>query len=277
MISVQDDKIVPVGKQDLYDIRFPQKDAGMDQDEAWCEVKLDGRWQKIRFHDYHEIYEHPGLYETLFYRTLKCCSPARVIGLLYDVLAENHQPLDTLKALDVGAGNGMVGEKLQSYGIQDIHGLDLIPEAKSATLRDRQWIYNGYHVADLTNLPEATEERIRKSKRNLLTTVAALGFGDIPDLAFLKALDLIETPAWLAFNLKEEFLERDHDDGFSGLIQKLQRENVIRIEATRRYCHRVSYRGEPLYYIAVIASKLNDVPGEWLSEAPDAHDDDNGD
>lgn len=270
MISVLDGKTVPVGKQDIYDIRFPEEHAGMDQDEAWCEVKLDGDWRRFRFHDYEEIYAVPGLYETLFYRTLRCNSPAKVVGLLSELIHEYRQPTDALRAFDVGAGNGMVGEALQSAGIRDILGLDIIREAQQAALRDRPWVYNDYQVADLTALRERVEESIRESRRNLLVTVAALGFGDIPDLAFLKALDLVETPAWLAFNIKQEFLDQEDAGGFAGLIQKLKRENIIRIEATRRYRHRISYRGEPLYYVAVVASKLNDVPGEWLSDVPDA-------
>lgn len=240
----------------------------MDQDEAWCEVHLDGQWRRFRFHDYHEIYQVPGLYETLFYRTLRCNSPAKVVGLLDDLLNEYRQERDPLRALDVGAGNGMVGEALQSVGIRSILGLDILPEAKDAAERDRPWVYNDYQIADLTALPERVEESIRKSRRNLLTTVAALGFGDIPDLAFLKALDLVETPAWLAFNIREDFLDNENADGFAGLINKLKRHGIIRIEATRRYRHRISYRGEPLYYVAVVATKLNDVPGEWLSEVP---------
>lgn len=272
MISVLDGTRVPVGKQDIYDIRFPQSRPGMDQDEAWCEVLLDGEWHRFRFHDYDEIYQHPGLYETLFYRTLRCNSPVKVVGLLDDLLNEYRQQRDPLKAFDVGAGNGMVGEALQSAGIRDILGLDIIPEAKSAAERDRPWVYNDYQVADLTALPERVEESIRKRKCNLLTTVAALGFGDIPDLAFLKALDLVETPAWLAFNIKEDFLDNEEADGFAGLINRLKRDKIIRIEATRRYRHRISYRGEPLYYVAVVASKLNDVPGQWLADVPDAAD-----
>ena len=34
-----------------YEIRFPKRD-GLDQDEEWCEVKIDDAWQRIRFHDY---------------------------------------------------------------------------------------------------------------------------------------------------------------------------------------------------------------------------------
>lgn len=267
MITLQQNNPA-VGEQDVYDIRFPESLAGMDQDQAWCEVKIDGQPRKVRFHDYHEIYNNPGLYEALFYRLLRCCSPAKVVGQLSQVLAEELQPVDGLRALDVGAGNGMVGEALQSAGINNIVGLDILPEAKTATQRDRPWVYDDYIIADLTALPERVEESVRKQKCNLLTTVAALGFGDIPDAAFLKALDLVETPAWLAFNIKENFLEDDNAGGFADLIRRLKKQGVIQIESTRRYCHRLSYQGEPLYYIAVVATKQADVPGEWLADAP---------
>lgn len=266
MITLQQNNPA-VGQQAIYDIRFPDH-QDMDQHEAWCEVKIDGAWRKIRFHDYHEIYGIPGLYETLFYRLLRCCSPAKVVNLLSSVLAEELQPLDGLRTLDVGAGNGMVGEALQGAGVNNIYGLDIIPEARDATQRDRPWVYDDYYIADLTALPEQVEESIRQQKCNILTTVAALGFGDIPDAAFLKALDVVETPAWLAFNIKENFLQEDDKGGFAELVRRLQKHGIIQIEATRRYCHRLSYRGEPLYYVAVVASKQADVPGEWLADAP---------
>jgi hypothetical protein len=36
----------------------------------------------------------------------------------------------------------------------------------------------------------------------------------------------------------------------------------LRIEAYRRYQHRLSCAGEPLYYIALVAQKLQDVPAD---------------
>lgn len=42
---------------------------------------------------------------------------------------------------------------------------------------------------------------------NCLTSVAALGFGDIPPRAFFEALRLVATNGWVALNLKETFLD----------------------------------------------------------------------
>jgi hypothetical protein len=102
-------------------------------------------------------------------------------------------------------------------------------------------------------------------KFNCLTTVAALGFGDIPDKAFAKALDLVETPGWLAFNIKQDFLEDRDQTGFCRLIKDLSNRGVLEIQAYRRYRHRISITGEPLYYVAMVARKCSDVPDELLS------------
>ena len=64
-------------------VRFPSDDeAAASQDTEWCEVVADGEKHTIRFHDYHEIYDIPGLYERIFHDHLKCRSPEVVIGLL---------------------------------------------------------------------------------------------------------------------------------------------------------------------------------------------------
>jgi hypothetical protein len=158
----------------------------------------------------------------------------------------------------------MMGDELVGVGVRSIIGIDIIPSAKEATNRDRPDVYDDYFVADLTNLPEAEEEELRRADANCMTTVAALGFGDIPPLAFAKALDLIATPGWLAFNLKESFLSEQEESGFSALIRTLNREGYIQTLCYRRYQHRISTTGEPLFYVAVIARKLKDLDSELL-------------
>jgi hypothetical protein len=44
-----------------FDIRFPDSNETADQDEEFCEVVLDGEVRRIRFHDYDEIFDVPGL------------------------------------------------------------------------------------------------------------------------------------------------------------------------------------------------------------------------
>src|SRR5690606_25337280 len=99
---------------------------------------------------------------------------------------------------------------------------------------------------------------------NAMTCVAALGFGDIPALAFLKSLDLLETPAWLAFNIKEDFVQERDTTGFAVLLRELAREDIVRVEAHRRYRHRMSSANEPLHYIAMVATKQREIPEEFF-------------
>lgn len=255
---------------DVEQIRLPaqveNQDQGLEQDQEWCEVVIAGETRRVRFHDYDRIYQVPGLYEKIFYEELQCCSPSRVVGLLNEVLEDFNEDPESLRVLDVGAGNGMVGEELQACGAEQIVGVDIIEEAKDAAERDRPEVYDDYLVADLTDLSEQVEEALRKPRFNCLTTVAALGFGDIPAAAFLKAFDLCETPGWLAFNIKEDFLRDEDQSGLGAVIQQLSRDEVIQIQAYRRYQHRLSIDGEPLHYVAMVARKLRDVPDHHLAE-----------
>lgn len=249
---------------DVEEIRLPDARCDLGQDQEWCEVVLNGREERIRFHDYGDIFEVPGLYEELFYENLECCSPSYVSNLLDDVCRENGSNPEEFRVLDVGAGNGMVGDELTHLGVDAVVGVDIIPQAKQATRRDRPEVYDDYRVTDLTDTPEFEEERLRHADCNCLTTVAALGFGDIPPAAFAKALDLISAPGWMAFNIKEDFLRERDTSGFSRLIRRLSREEYIQIYCSRRYRHRLSVAGDPLYYVAVVARKLRDLDNELL-------------
>ena len=255
-------------RSEVQDIILPDPRVvnGVSQDQEWCDVLIHDERQRIRFHDYADIFQVPGLYEGLFYDRLECCSPNRIVNLLADVSTELGDDPGEFKVLDVGAGNGMVGDELNELGVDSVVGIDLIPEARAATRRDRPGLYSDYYVADLTDMPGDTERALNEQEFNCLTTVAALGFGDIPPAAFLNALSLIATPGWLAFNIKEDFLREDDSSGFSRLVRQLSREEFIQTQCYRRYQHRVSASGRPLYYVAMIARKLKDIPPQLISD-----------
>ena len=237
----------------------------LSQDQEWCDVLVEGRRRRVRFHDYHELFRIPGLYEGIFYRELKCCSPTRTALLLDELVRDAGERFEDLRVLDVGAGNGMVGDELQARHAEYIVGIDIIPEAQMATQRDRPGVYDDYVVADLTELAEGKEKRLREARCNCLTSVAALGFGDMPAAAFAKALDLVETPGWVAFTIKEDFLRDEDASGFSQLVRSLSRRRILQLQAYRRFSHRLSVSGEKLYYVAMVARKLRDLPGDMLN------------
>jgi predicted TPR repeat methyltransferase len=247
-----------------YEITFPQNGA-LDQDEEWCVVRENGTTRKVRFHDYGEIYELPGLYEQLFYEHLKCSSPTTVAGLLERELGRAGIDPDALGVLDVGAGNGMVGEQLAEIGVDTIVGVDLIPEAAAAAERDRPGIYDDYLTLDLTALDDETRRDLESRELNGLTCVAALGFGDIPPAALAAAYDVLVPGGWLAFSIKEDFLEESGGSGFARLIRELVERGMVEIRAQRRYRHRLSASGEPVHYIAVVATKRGPEPAAVLA------------
>jgi predicted TPR repeat methyltransferase len=247
-----------------YEIDFPEADACADQDSECCDVRIDDQVRRIRFHDYHEIYSVPGLYEQLFYDVLKCQSPTVLTELLTDTMAETGVDPGTVDALDIGAGNGMVGEELVKRGIRSVVGVDIIDEAADATERDRPDVYDDYFVADLTDLPRDAERSLIDRRFTCMTTCAALGFGDIPPLAFAIALNLLADGAWVAFTIKDRFLDGDAEEsGFSTLVHRLCDSGRLEVLAKRKYLHRLAVDGRGLHYVAVVARRRGEAPLEW--------------
>jgi Methyltransferase domain len=236
-----------------HQIRFPNdSDAELSQDQEWCEVLLDGDWQRIRFHDYGDIYAVEGLYEHLFYKRLRCQSPAVVSELLAEAVETAGEDPAELSVLDLGAGNGMVGEALREHGFQELTGVDITPEAGEAVERDRPGVYADYYVCDLLDPPEELDG----ARFGAMTSVAALGFGDVPPEVFTAAFDRVQDGGWVAFTIKEDFLDRGEDDsGFARLIAGLLRDGGIDERGRRRYRHRLDVAGEPIHYVAIAGVK----------------------
>lgn len=239
---------------------FPDPAEERRQDEEWFIVEHNGRSRRLRVHDYDTLYDTPGLYEALVYQALKCHSPERIVRLLAGVLEDWAVRPENLRVLDLGAGNGVVAEHLRQIGASEIIGLDLLPEAADAAERDRPGIYEEYVVADLCHLRGTEEQRLRARTFNCLITVAALGFGDIPPDAFATAFNFIEDDGWIALTIKEDFLSPHDDSGFARMLRLMINEGVIDLQAHHRYCHRRSLAGEKLFYLAIVARKMREVP-----------------
>ena len=243
-----------------FELRLPDEaSASASQDEEWCEVEIDGRTRRLRFHDYSDIYSIPGLYERLIYERLGCQSPRVIAGLLRNELASRGADPADLRVLDLGAGNGIVAEELAESGVEHFVGLDIIQEAADAAERDRPGLYAEYVVADLTDSSSGASERLRPHNLNAFTCVAALGFGDIPPAVFCEALRHIDTPGLVAYTIKDAFLGEKDESGFSDLVERLEEEGVLCTLTRERYQHRLNWAGEPLHYVAVLAEKRKEL------------------
>jgi SAM-dependent methyltransferase len=246
-------------------IQFPPSDVReLCQDEVYFYLMEGDSKEKIRLHDYHRIFEVPGLYEQVVYERLKCQSPATVVDVLRYSVSQCQRHLNELRVLDLGAGNGMVGEELKKQGVSRLIGVDIIPEARAATERDRPGIYDAYYVMDFCSLSDNERDELKSWSVDCLISVAALGFGDIPAEAFLEAFNLVGKEGFVAFNVKETFLDRRDDSGFSQLVRELIFSEYLDLDHLQRYRHRFSVEGEPLYYFALGGRKSADVPPSFI-------------
>jgi len=247
-------------------VQFPHSGTEqLDQDEVFFFLDEGDGQTKIRFHDYDEIYRRPGLYEQIFYDRLKCQSPSKVASILQSAVDQSGQSSTTLRVLDLGAGNGIMGEELRRVGVARLVGADIIPEARDACLRDRPGIYDDYLVCDISELDPEMLVDVKSWSLNCLTTVAALGFGDLPATAFVNAFNLIDSGGWVAFNVKATFLDNRETTDFSRVVRELVFTDYLEIHHLERYRHRLSIDGEPIYYYAIAGQKTADVPSGVLS------------
>lgn len=251
--------------QKLHRIQFPKAESShLNQDQSYFFLQGDGKQRKIRFHDYNEIYKVPGLYEQLFYDRLKCTSPVKVTSILEAAVKQSQDNFSELRVLDLGAGNGMMGEELKKNGVSRLVGIDIIDEAYHATVRDRPGVYDAYYVEDFTTLDADKKEEIESWQCDCMVTVAALGFGDIPVRAFVEAFNIIKSEGWVAFNIKDSFFDTTDDSGFSKMIRELTFSKYLDVYYIERYRHRLSIEGEPLYYFVIAGRKKANVPDSFL-------------
>lgn len=258
-VTVDDRVNQPVRARRDFRIALPPADLALSQDQEWCVVRLNGAWQEIRLHDYDELFSIPGLYERIIYDILKCDSPRRIRALLEAELPSTGDKPRDLRVLDLGAGNGMVGEELADCGAKYIVGVDIIDAAAMATRRDRPGVYEDYLIVDMTKSSEVERSGLAEHDFNCLTCVAALGFGDIPARAFATAFNLVADGGWVAFNIKSQFLDKSDESGFATLIRSMINTKQLEIRRSQEYRHRVGTNREPIQYTAIVGIKHGDV------------------
>ncbi len=247
-------------------IKFaPAEGHDLSQAEAYFFVHERDSDIKLRFHDYDEIYSRPGLYEQVFYERLKCSSPVKVGEILKRALDAGEQTTAELRVLDLGAGNGIMGEVLRGYGVSRLVGADILRHAREAADRDRPGVYDDYLVSDFCALNGNERQELEGWSFNCLTSCAALGFDDIPLRAFYEAVNFVQNGGWVAFNIKETFLDNADNSGFSRFIRELIFSEYLDIHHLERYRHRLSIEGVPLYYFALVARKTADIPETFLT------------
>jgi hypothetical protein len=70
--------------------------------------------------------------------------------------------------------------------------------------------------------------------------------------------------------IKEDFLTTNDHSGFARMLRLMIKEDFLNLEAHQRYCHRRSLTGNEMFYVAIVARKVRDVPMSLLRESRSA-------
>lgn len=227
-------------------------------------VQMNGTVRKFWLHDYEEIYRIPGLYESIFVDLFQGISHRIVPNKLRGTLDEDGVALAALRCIDFGSGVGLVAEELVGIGLSAPLGIDISPAAKAAALRDRGTLYRDYLVADMARPDAATLAAITAFDANCLICVSSLNV--IPAVAFATLFNTLPVGAYLALNVLSGALEAnpvaDAQNGSNALVRHLFENGAAQLRSNQRYAHRLNSAKTPIFYNAIVATKVMDVETE---------------
>lgn len=143
----------------------------------------DGSPRTTGLHDYAALYAVPGLYEAVYLERLAGGSPPLLAALLAEVVTAPERA----RVLDVGCGTGAVGSCLRRHGFGLVAGTDLEPAVEVAVPRDRPGTYAGVRALDLLAPTDEDRAWLDAVAPDVVTVVAAVGFGHLP-LGALEAV-----------------------------------------------------------------------------------------
>jgi hypothetical protein len=233
----------------------PQADADIGRERILVRFD-DGRAEELALHDYERLYAIPGLYEEIVQVQLGCRSPEVLASMLEEAVRRLGWSPEDVRALDVGAGNGVSGEALAARGIRPVLATDVVAPARDAAMRDRPELYERYLVTDLIGLTEAEARSIRALELRALVCVAPVGWGAqyVPAEAIVAAAELLGPDALIAYM-------RDADEQPDALTADMMAGRIngfTRLEELerRRYVHRHTVNREPILMDAVVSRLL---------------------
>ncbi len=202
-----------------------------EQHEEVLIVERDGREERMRLHEYDRVYSIPGLYDEVL-RRVQYASPAKVAELLFAVASPGD-----VRALDLAAGNGVSADPLLAGGAAALVGMDLIPEARDAALRERPDAYLEYVAGDVGE-PGLVERLVAEHDLNAL--VCSGGISHIPVEAFAAGWAQFPAGSWMVATAREDM------DEYATRLEDVH---------TERFVHRLAFDGEPIEYIALRGRK----------------------
>jgi hypothetical protein len=226
---------------------------GRRQGEEQFVLHLDGQTREVVLHDYATVYSVPGLYEEVVQGRLQCASPATVADALVEAATTLGTAPADLRAFDLGAGNGVVGEEMTARGVTVVVGADGIPEARDAAHRDRPGMYAHYLVGERLESAEVAR-LVREERLTALVAAGAVGEGHVPVDSLGELWSTFPPGSVLALTLKDgDAGTGDHDvTDVEAMLAGFDDTTVV---VRRPFRHRLSMAGTELYYLVLAAVK----------------------
>ena len=162
--------------------------------------------------------------------------------------------LDELRAFDLGAGNGVVGEELRARGVTVVAGADGVPEARDAAHRDRPGLYAHYLVGRAARRRRGHG----RSSRRGADRAGRRGRGRRGPRAGRRARTaVVRVPARLGARADARGGNAGQDG--HGRRGDARRDRGVRapprIVVRRTFRHRLSMAGAELHYLVLVAVK----------------------
>src|SRR6185312_427246 len=180
-----------------------------------------GDSELVHLHDYARIYAVPGLYEHVVQEQLQCRSPQVAAEGFLRAVASAKLEAASMTVLDVGAGTGLVGELLLGGGVKRMVGVDALPAARSACMRDRPGVYSTYLIGDLAAGDSELCGALRGHGIGGLVSAGAFGGTHAPPAALANALAILPPGAPVALTIDERWMDTSDPDGFGSEVQRL--------------------------------------------------------
>ncbi len=243
---------------DHREVALPDAASQNGKEAGYCLVDDGGTWRQVRFRGDARLWEWPGVYERLVRTQLRGNAPGAVCHLLDRQLRAAAKPVTDLRVIDLGAGNGWMGEELSTLGVRQVVGIDASAAAAIAAERDHPDVYQSYLVLDMRRLSEGQRDELMNYDFNCLVSVDALAADEPAPNAFTEAFNLLAPDGWVAFHLNAETAEGGRDSRFARTIHRMIQSGAMNVTTQQRYRHRFTTHGTPLFHVAVVARKVRD-------------------
>ncbi|XP_067686918.1 methyltransferase-like protein 27 isoform X1 [Haliotis asinina] len=197
------------------------------------------------FNDFAEDYEQ--VYVTLDWR------PFEVVGdFMAKLIPEDHR--SKLKVLDVGAGTGLLGNKLKNDGFTHVDGLD--PAENMLNVAKRRNIYQRYLCAFIN---KERNGAIETDYYDYIVASGAFNEGLIPCEAFQEMIRIVKPGGRITFTVPTRYINSSDNlrDQLLPLIDQLAQEGVWEVTSVALEDGELSSTDGPgtLYSLRVFVSE----------------------